>query len=314
MVGESGFLHTVRFHALGGPSEIQFVVDKDDVDPQSIAEKARSEVSRIEAKFSRYRTTSIISQINDQAGKEPFQVDSETAALLNIASICFGQSDGLFDITSGVLRKVWNFKKREVPTKEAMKDVLPLIGWEKVEWGDSFIRLPQCGMEIDLGGIGKEYCVDRVVSVLQESGVKKALVNLSGDIRVYGGHPSGGPWRVGIVNPDGTKKPLKILPIHDGGVATSGDYERCITIDGKRYSHLLNPKTGWPIESFQSVTVVGETSLLAGCVATTTMLLGEKQGIEYLHSTGLSGVIVSGSGKVVACPEGEAEEILFGRL
>lgn len=257
------------------------------------------EVRRIEAKYSRYRQASIISQINAAAGLRPILVDDETAALLSYADQCYRESDHLFDISSGVLRKVWDFKAKKIPTEEELAGLLPLVGWEKVRWKTPEVFLPIAGMELDLGGIGKEYAADRAASMAMRSGLTSMLINLGGDIRAVGPKPDGSPWEVGIKHPREDSKIFANLQLSAGGLATSGDYERFMVINGQRYCHILNPKTGWPVSELQSVTVLASICLVAGTLATTTMLLGPDKGIARLKAANFTGLAVTRDGSLI---------------
>ncbi|MBS4098567.1 MAG: FAD:protein FMN transferase [Sulfuricella sp.] len=252
----------------------------------TVANAVIGEVQRIERRFSRYRDDSVISRINRTAGGEPLEVDEETAALLDYAASCFDHGDGCFDITSGVLRRAWNFSAGQIPGRAAIDALLPLIGWDKVEWEKPRFRLPLAGMEIDFGGIGKEYAADRAAMVCREMGVAHGFVNLGGDLCVWGPQPCGSPWLIGIRDPGQGEKILARLPIFSGGLATSGDYARCLEIDGRRYSHLLDPKSGWPVAGMRSVTVQGPSCLVAGSITTIAMLKGA-DGLAWLEESGL---------------------------
>lgn len=288
------------FDAMGGGCEIQLFADTAE-EGHTAAEAAIAEVKRIEQKFSRYRSESVITAINAAAGRSALNVDGETAALLDYAAACFRQSRGHFDITSGVLRKVWNFKRGIIPDREAICSLLPLIGWARVTWSNPKIYLPFEGMELDFGGIGKEYAVDRAAELLLKAGISNALVNLSGDLRACGPQADGSPWRIGITDPRSPNKVLDAVDLYSGAAATSGDYERRIEINGKRYSHLLNPKTGWPVSGLQSVTVFAPSCIVAGSITTSAMLAG-KDGEEYLKELDVPYLLVTGSGKVHYTP------------
>ena len=289
-------LHQTVFRAMGGENEIQ-IYSEQPQDAELAANAVIEEVRRIERKFSRYLPDSIVSQINSGAGKTRIAVDQETAALIDYADACFRQSGGLFDITSGVFRRVWNFRERKLPLAAEIKDLLPLVGWKKAYWKKPFFYLPTKGMEIDFGGIGKEYAVDRAAGILIEQGFGHSLVNLAGDIRVCGPQPGNLPWNVGIADPRIAGGMLGSVEVRAGAVATSGDYERMIEIDGRRYSHLLNPKTGWPAAGLQSVSVLADSCLIAGSLTTTAMLNGES-GEKYLREVGVPYVMITTDGAV----------------
>ena len=270
----------------------------DERQSSAAANAAISEVKRIEAKYSRYLDDSVVSTVNRAAGGPPAMLDTETISLLNYAHTCYQQSEGLFDITSGVLRRIWNFKLSEVPSNASIDAVLGLVGWNKVERDADSIRLPRAGMEIDFGGFGKEYAVDRAASVLASYGIANAMINLGGDMMVLGPHADGRPWGVGIRHPRTHDATLTTLALSSGAIATSGDYERFIEVDGRRYCHILNPKTGWPVEDgFQSVTVHAPTCLVAGSATTIAMLKGKTAGLAWLQALGLPYLAVDSDGR-----------------
>ncbi|MFT5162890.1 MAG: thiamine biosynthesis lipoprotein [Alteromonadaceae bacterium] len=259
---------------MGSPCLIQcFSTSQTAADP--IFAPIKAEVARLEKKYSRYLPDSLLSQINQQAGfDQPVTIDQETHGILQFAHQAYALSDGLFDITSGVLRQAWDFKTGTVPTPSQLASVLPLIGWSKVQWNEQQITLPTKGMEIDLGGIVKEYAVDRCVALLTEAKVK-ALINLGGDIGVTATPPQDHVWDVGIRHPrKGTNDRIGSIPLTHGAIAASGDYERCILLNGKRYNHILNPKTGYPIEGLATVCIWAERCVLAGTLTTIAMLKG----------------------------------------
>lgn len=234
---------------------------------------AEGEAARIEAKLSRYRRGNVIDAINTADG-HTVVVDDETAGLLDYAARLHELSDGKFDVTSGVLRRAWRFDGGDrVPSREAIAALLPIVGWDKVRWhAPELTLLP--GMEIDLGGIGKEYAVDRAASLVQALSTR-CLLNFGGDLLALGPQAGGAPWRVGIesVAADGT--PARHIELGTGALATSGDARRYLLKDGKRYSHILDPTTGWPVVGApRSVTVAAPTCTEAGMLATLALLQG----------------------------------------
>ncbi len=279
-------LYSFAFKVMGGPAELQLAGENPDA-VQPVAQALEKECRRIEAKFSRYDFTSTVSQINNVAGSAGMEVDDEFAALFDYAGVCFVQSDGLFDITSGILRQAWDFKGAVLPTPNDIAALLPKIGWEKVIWRRPYIQLSLPGMEIDLGGLAKEYAVDRCVALAQAAQIPAGLVNLAGDVRVFGKPPGAAHWSIGLVHPRHAGETLARIQIDRGAVATSGDYERYFEINGKRYCHILNPKTGYPVDELQSVSVVAESCLIAGTASTIAMLYGATRGLSFLDELGL---------------------------
>ncbi len=261
------------------------------------AHAATREVKRIEAKYSRYLADSVVSRINAAAGIAPVEIDAETAQLLDYADVCHNQSDGLFDITSGILRRAWNFKATQPPSREILAPLLPLIGWQYVERAAGHVYLSRPGMEIDFGGFGKEYAADRAAAVLLSYGLRHAFVTLGGDVVVTGPHANGAPWHLGIRHPRKENEVIATLPISSGAVATSGDYERFLEFAGRRYSHILDPRTGESVQGFQSVTAFAPTCLVAGSITTIAMLKGEREGKAWLDESGCEFVAVDAAGR-----------------
>jgi len=272
------------FRAMAAEHEIQLAA-ADGARARQAAAAAIADVRRIEAKYSRYRADSVTTRINRAAGAASVMIDAETAALLRYADRCHAQSGGLFDITSGVLRRVWDFRRDppSVPAQAEIEAAVALIGWPDVEWNAHSIRLPRAGMEIDFGGIGKEYAADRVATICLEHGMRHGLVNLGGDVRAIGPQADGTPWRVGIRHPRRDGAAIAGFDLAAGALATSGDYERYFEVGGRRYCHILNPKTGMPVAHWQSISVVSPLCVVAGSCATIGMLL-EEGGAAFLDA------------------------------
>lgn len=277
-----------RFEAMAGPCTV--LIDGDDRDAAAaLVELAAREALRIERKFSRYRNDNVIHEINHAAGR-PIHVDEETAHLLGYAATCWEISGGLFDITSGVLRRVWKFDGgAKVPGQKAIEVCLQHVGWERVTWREQTFSMP-AGMEIDLGGIGKEYAVDRTAGLIAARTASSFLVNFGGDLYAGGLRRGGRTWAVGIDDPARTgQAALYRLDVAHAGLATSGDARRFVRWRGKRLGHILNPKTGWPVaDAPRSVTVVARTCVEAGTLSTLAYLQGpgaktflEQQSVEF---------------------------------
>jgi len=259
-------------------------------------------IAGLEMRYSRYRKDSLITEINACAGtgiRTP--IDHETFALLQYAEQCYQESGHLFDITSGVLRRFWSFTNNLVlPNKKDIKNILPLIGWGKVQWDSQTIYLPYVGMELDFGGIVKEYAADAAVGICRQAGILSGLVELGGDIRVIGPLPDGSGWSILISDPSHPDKAAAEIKLAQGAVASSGDYERFQLINGVRYSHILNPKTGWPVTGMRAVSVVAEHCVVAGSVATIAMLKGSN-GKKWLQNTGLPFLCCQNDGRIFNC-------------
>lgn len=277
-----------RFTAMASPCEV--LVDSDDRDlAGELLRIAEDEARRIDRKFSRYRTDNLLHEINHSGGR-PVRLDEETALLIGYAATCHEISGGMFDVTSGALRRVWRFDGGEqVPAPEAVREVLRHVGWHRVAWHTPVLTLPE-GMEIDLGGLGKEYAVDRAARLIAARTAAAFLVNFGGDLFASGPRRGERPWVVALDDPERTGEAVRGgFEIVRGGLATSGDARRFVTWQGRRLGHILDPTTGWPVEGApHSVTVVAPTCLEAGSLSTFACLKGpgargflQEQGVEF---------------------------------
>ena len=245
----------------------------DEATAQRAAAAAAAEAWRVEQKFSRYRDDNILHAINNAEGR-PVEVDEETTRLLDFAASCHRDSNGLFDITSGVLRRVWQFDGSDrLPEPAAVREVLKLVGWSKVQWRAPWLTMP-AGMQIDFGGIGKEYAVDRAAELAAAASGAPLLINFGGDIRVIAPHRDGRPWLIAIEKvASGAPPPL--VEVKFGAVTTSGDARRYLLKDGVRYGHILDPRNGWPVKGApRSVTVLEVNCTQAGLLSTLAILQG----------------------------------------
>jgi thiamine biosynthesis lipoprotein len=279
----------IEFSAMGTRCSLSLFAATQEV-ARTMAEPVIADVTRLEAKYSRYKKDSFLSAINrvaEQGGS--IEVDSETAALLDYAHACYEESDGLFDITSGLLRRAWNFQpegQTQLPDAGALAQLLTRVGWENIQWKQPRLSFPRQGMELDFGGVVKEYAVDRACGLLQTSGAHHALVNLGGDVGVSGAKPDGSAWHVAISDPEQPDSPLLTVELSSGALASSGSYARALEINGQTYSHLLNPKTGYPFTGLQAASVVADQCTVAGSLATIA-LLKQEHGRNFLEQTGL---------------------------
>ena len=277
-----------RFRAMASPCEV-LLDTEDEALAGHLAVLAVAEAQRIERAFSRYRDDNIVHRLNT-AGGAPVAVDGETAHLLDYAQTCYTMSGGLFDITSGVLRRAWTFDGgSRVPAPDSLRALLAYVGWEKVVW-DSPVLTLRAGMEIDFGGIGKEYAVDRAAALMAADSPCPGLVNFGGDVVTLGPRRDGSAWRVGIDDPARTgEAALYRVDIERGGLATSGDARRFVMHQGRRLGHILDPRTGWPVANApRAVTVLAATCVEAGTLATWALLQGagadeflRQQGVDY---------------------------------
>jgi thiamine biosynthesis lipoprotein len=289
----------LRFDAMASCNEV-VVAGMAEGAARAAAQAAADEVRRIEAKYSRYRADSVVSRINASAGGAAVAVDAETAGLLDFAARLFEASGGLFDVTSGPLRRAWDFRAGRVPAEAELAPLRALVGWHGVEWDGRALRLPRAGMELDFGGIGKEYAADRAQAVLLEAGARHGFVNLAGDLRLVGPAADGTPWTFAIQHPRDPGAACAQVQLSHGALATSGDYERFfVTPDGRRCCHILDPRTGQPVAHWQSISVIAPSCAAAGALATIGMLLGP-QALPFLHSQGAAFLAVDPLGDVLA--------------
>lgn len=237
---------------------------------ENIFKRIKAEAERLEAKFSRYKEDNIVYRINNAHGKV-VALDAETASLVDFAFQCFELSEGFFDITSGVLRRIWDFKNfSKFPSSSQIKECLQFVGLQKVKWDKKNLQLLD-GMELDFGGIVKEYAVDVCLSLVPKGG-PATLVNFGGDLAVNRA-PRSGSWSVAIEEAFKSKIQGSQLALKGGALATSGDTHRSFVHQGKRYSHILNPKTGLPVSNgIATITVFSESCTMAGMLATVSHL------------------------------------------
>lgn len=276
------------FEAMANPCGL--LVDTDDrAEAEELLGIAEAEARRVEQKFSRYRRDNVVDRINHSDGT-PIELDEETALLVDYAATCHAMSDGMFDITSGVLRRIWTFDgKSHVPARDAVRKCLRNVGWHRVQWKNLILTIPR-GMEIDFGGIGKEYAVDRAAALIGLRTQSAYVVNFGGDLFTSGLRRGNRTWGIGIDDPDRAgEAALYRLDVSRGGIATSGDARRFVRFRGKRLGHILNPKTGWPVAGApRSITVFGRSCMEAGTLSTLAYLQGahartylEAQGVQF---------------------------------
>ncbi len=270
---------------MGSPCEFHLCSTSESVLEEAFS-IAKNEVERLEKKYSRYQKNSLLSQINQQAGKKKIALDAETIALFTYAKQAFDLSEGLFDITSGVMANVWNMHSTDNIDINQVDYWLNYVGFEKVDFSQQSIYIPEQKMQIDLGGIVKEYAADSIVRLLSKFTSLTGLINLGGDVAILTNHETPKVWQVGISDPTNSGSAIANIPLTSGGVATSGDYERYIMIDNKRFSHIISPKTGYPVSGLFSVSVWQSSCVLAGTLATIAMLK-EQQGCTWLKELGI---------------------------
>ncbi len=273
------------------------LVEKDSAQAQLHFQKVIEEIERIENLISEWRSQTQVSQVNQNAGINPVKVDKEVFELTKRAVEYSELTNGAFDISIAALDKVWFFDgtMTELPSENAIQSSVRKVGFRGIilDSLQSTIFLEKEGMKIGFGSIGKGYAADRGRDLLQSLGVQGGIVNASGDLSTWGNQPNKQPWKVGVANPFKPHKVLKVLKLKYGAVATSGSYEKFAEINGKRYSHIINPKTGWPSTGLTSVTVRGTSAEFANFLSTSIMVLGKKAGVKLIKNyPGYKAIIV----------------------
>ena len=274
-----------QFNAMGCPCELRLFAPTDENCSHAVS-LCVGEIRRFERKYSRYREDSVTAAINRASGVGPICVDQETASILKYAEVCYEQSNGAFDITSGVFRHVWHSGRKTLPAQREIDACLARVGWDKVQHSEGQIYLPVPGMELDFGGVVKEYAADAAAVLAKKLGIRHGLINLGGDICIVGPQVSHEPWPIGIVHPTELNAAIATVLLLEGALATSGGYERFVEIEGRRYSHLIDPRTGWPIDGLLSVSVVASQAIVAGSIASVALLQEQSEGLKWLERCG----------------------------
>ena len=266
-------LWRIEFSAMASPCELLCETENLDF-ARALGQFAAAEARRIDEKFSRYKAGSVVAAMLESRGRS-LTVDEETARLLDYGEMLWRVSEGRFDLTAGILRHAWQFEEAShAPQPERIPELMRYVGWQRLQWASPVLTLP-AGMEIDFGGIGKEYAVDRVADFAARESQDPVLVNFGGDLRCTGAPPASGAWQVGIESLAKPGQPAKRIALKSGALATSGDARRAIFIEGTRYGHILDARTGWPAPGApRSVTVAAPTCSQAGSYSTLAMLHG----------------------------------------
>jgi thiamine biosynthesis lipoprotein len=289
--------HELSFAALGSPCRIRF---------QALASEARALpevilgwVAEFEARYSRFISTSLVSRITAAAGKEWVETDAETDRLLAMCQEAHFITRGTFDPTALPLIRLWDWKTCVVPDEAAIASAMTKVGWRKVQRAPGKVLLPEKGMALDLGGIGKEYAVDQVSQLAMRSGATSALVDFGHDVRVQGSPPEMKPaWHIGLEDPKQPGRCWTGLAVNNQSVATSGDYLRNFVRDGKRYGHIIDVRSGRPVANgCLAVSVIAPSCTLAGMLSTTAFVLGLEEGLRLLDATyQAAGCIITDTG------------------
>lgn len=269
-----GSLLLGHFHAMANPCVI-FIEHENKEMAKNVMRQMAEEVWRIEQKYSRYLSGSLLGKINSADGA-PTLIDPETFHLLQLSDILWQESEGKFDISSGVLRKIWSFdQQQQIPIQSQIDEFIKLVDWKLIQYDEHQITLPS-DMQIDFGGIGKEYAADRCAALAPETLGDSVLVNLGGDVVAKGPRTDRTPWSIGIETKEGGGKVWKKVPLTQGAIATSGDVYKSVIHNGKRYGHIINALTGFPItDSPSTVTVAAPNCTEAGMLSTLAMLHGK---------------------------------------
>lgn len=276
---------------------------KDETTAEAYIDSAIIEITRIENLISEWIPNTQVSEINRNAGVKPVKVDRELFDLTQRAIQFSKLTDGAFDISFAAADKIWKFdgSMTEVPSPEKVKESVRRIGYKNIILDEKnqtiFLKLP--GMKIGFGSIGKGYAADKTKELLVSKGVPAGIVNASGDMNTWGAQPDGSPWTVGITNPLNKEKIFAVFPLQNSAVVTSGTYEKYVVLDGKHYSHIIDPRTGYPASGVSSVTVFGASAEMANGLSTAIVVLGVKRGLELLNQIPfVSGVIVDDKGNI----------------
>lgn len=276
------------------------VVASDSLSAIGYIDLAVQEITRIEDLISEWNPQTQTSKINQQAGVSPVKVDYELFSLIERSQVISKLTDGAFDITFAAADKIWRFdgSMKSLPTPEEVTKSVAKIGYQKIQLNktDTSVYLPESGMKIGFGAIGKGYSADKAKALLMEHGVVAGIINASGDMNTWGQQPDGQPWQVAITNPLNKDHAFAMVPIINNAVVTSGDYEKYVLIEGKRYAHIINPKTGYPAQGIISSTVFAPNAELADAMATALVVMGMDVAIERVNQIPYLGCILIDEG------------------
>ncbi|HTY87133.1 MAG TPA: FAD:protein FMN transferase [Candidatus Acidoferrum sp.] len=302
VVSEESGLSTLTFQALGTRCRV-ILVEPTRRAANEYLGQVLTWVADFESRYSRFLEDSLIGSINSAAGKTWVEVDEETERLFNLCNDLFFLTHGAFDPTALPLIRLWNWKANPptVPSDERIQTARALTGWSKVQRRPGAIFLPQAGMCLDLGGIGKEYAVDMVVALAAQFGVEHVLVDFGQDIRAQGHPPDRPAWHVGLENPRNPGACWGSVAVTQHAVASSGDYLRHFVYQGQRYGHIIDPRTGYPVHNgCLAVNVVGSTCTIAGILSTTAFILGPQDGFNLINGYhGAAGAILTQDGNLI---------------
>lgn len=292
---------TIRQEAakMGSPFVVT-VVHQDEALAKAAAKAAWQEIDRLEAMISSWRNDSQTSAINRAAGIQPVKVSPELFGLIKRSLKVSELTQGAFDITFASAGKFWDYRSGKLPDPEAVAKAVEAIDYHNVVLDEALqtVYLKKTGTRIGFGAIGKGYAANRALHVIKDMGLKDALINAGGDLVAMGNREDGRPWEIAIAHPRQSDTILAKLNISNQAVVTSGDYERFIEVDDKRYSHILDPRTGWPVEGLISVTVICPDGELADALATSVFVLGREKGLALIDRLkGVEALMIDASGQ-----------------
>lgn len=288
---------------MGNAFEIT-VVDENETSANHHIDAAIEEIRRIERLLTTFNEESQTNLINRNAGIQPVKVNSEIFELIERSIRISNITDGYFDISyGGIDKSFWNFDRemQELPNPELIKSHLKLVNYQNIilNRAHQTIFLKEEGMRIGFGGIGKGYAAEMAKRILKQRGVVSGIVNASGDLTTWGNQANGKPWTVGIADPDNSKQPFSYMNITDMAVATSGNYEKFVIINGKKYSHTINPKTGMPVSGVKSVTIFCPNAEIADAMATPVSIMGIDAALNLVNQINhLECVIIDDNNKI----------------
>ncbi len=279
------------------------VVANDSTEGRKYIEIAIEEITRIEKLISSWDTNSQTSEINRNAGIKPVKVDKELFDLIERAIAISKLTDGAFDISYASMDRIWKFESSmtKMPSKEEIAASVEKVGYENIllDKANHTVFLKKIGMKIGFGAIGKGYAADTTKQLLISKGVSSGIINASGDMNTWGKQPNGEDWTVAITNPMNKNKAFALLPLKQGAVVTSGDYEKFVMFDGIRYAHIINPKTGYPSRGIISVTVFAPSAELADALATSIFVMGKDIGLDRINQIpNVECIIIDTEGRV----------------
>ena len=263
------------------------VVANDSIQANKYIDTAVEEISRIEKLISSWDDNSQTSEINRNAGTKPVKVDKELFDLIERAIGISKLTDGAFDISYASMDRIWKFdgSMTKMPSKEEITASVEKVGYKNIvlDKKNNTVFLKLEGMKIGFGAIGKGYAADNAKDLLILKGVTSGIINASGDMNTWGKQPNGNEWKVAITNPMDKNKVFALLPITNGAVVTSGNYEKYVNFNGKRYTHIIDPRTGYPSTGIVSVTVFAPKAELADALATSVFVMGKEAGLDRIN-------------------------------